>query len=108
MDASVGNKLYKGDKPLKEPKKLSSKKDFKDIDPAEQLPGEGFLSFDNIKVKNLIKDSSKVEVLVHSDLDKDNKWVKILSKSGVEKGTDLALENKSVLCTQALVKVVTD
>lgn len=106
MDAAVGNKLYAGTKPLEAPKKIAHKKAFGDIEFVQEKPG--FLSFDVIKVNNLIKDESKVEVLVHSDLDKDNKWVKILSKSGVKKGADMALENRSVPCTQALIKVVTD
>ena len=97
IDAKVGNELYKGEEALEKPTKIKSKKDLGDLDLIEQKPG--FLTFDNIKVTNLLKDESKVEVLVHSDLDKDSRWVKILSKKGVKKGDDMALENVSIPCT---------
>ena len=97
IDASEGNELYKGTKPLEEPLKIAHKKAYEDSDSTQEAPG--FLSFDAIKVKNLIKDESKVEVLVYTDLEKENKWVKILSKSGVQKDADLALESKIVPCT---------
>jgi hypothetical protein len=55
----------------------------------------------------LIKDESKVEILVHSDLEKNNTWVNIFSKTGLKKDDQMNFDGKFIPCNQALIKVVT-
>jgi hypothetical protein len=45
--------------------------------------------------------------MVHSDLEKTNKWVKIFSKSGLKKDDQVHFDGRFIPCNQALLKVVT-
>lgn len=105
LDASIGNWLYKGEKALKNATRISGTREYEGTKFGEKTPG--FLHFDRVAINNLVKNETKVEIQVHSDLNKDNKWVKILSKSGSIEDSTIRFDGKFISCNQALLKVVT-
>lgn len=87
LDVLVSDKLqdsglFKADKVFKNATKISGankygpKTDF-------GVDNSRFIHFYKVAVDNLIKNETKLEILVHSDLDENNSWVKVFSKTGV-------------------------
>lgn len=105
LDAAIGNILYQGEKAFKNVQKISGARNYTSTEFGAE--NHGFIHFDRIAVNNLIKEEAKVEILVHSDLEKNNTWVKILSKSGLKKDDQINFDGRFIPCNQALIKVVT-
>lgn len=95
---------------LKNPVKVSGYtkvKELKDDRFEENAENVGYLQLNSMKFKNLTKDSDKIEILVHSDLDKENSFVRMFSKKATNESESVDLLDNTIPCKTAMILVKT-
>ena len=91
-------------KGLKNPIKVSGLHPTKKIDNERRFNDEknvGYFHLDSMNMKNATKDKLEVEILIHSDIDKENKFIKVYSTK------DEDLTSEKIPCNTAMMLVVT-
>jgi len=90
---------------LKDPIRVSGLYPTKKIENEKRFDDEkknvGYFQLDSMNMKNATEDKLEVEILIHSDIDKENKFIKVYSTK------DEDLTSEKIPCNTAMMLVVT-